>query len=81
MMDFTKAIQTLEFYKITEQLAALAPTEGAKALARQLVPYGDIVYVQKKLRETSDAKAMSAANGSPSFGGITDVTVAAERAV
>lgn len=81
MMDFTKALTTLEFYKITERLATLCATEGAKALARTLTPYGDIVYVQKKLRETTDAKAMSAANGSPSFGGIQDVTASAERAV
>ena len=80
MIDFNKAINTLEFYKITERLASLCPTEGSKALARSLTPYGDIVYVQKKLRETTDAKAMSAANGSPSFGGIVDVTTSAERA-
>jgi len=80
MMDFTKAITTLEFDKITERLASLAQTEGAKALARKLVPYGDIVTVSKKLRETTDAKAMTAANGSPSFGGIIDVTASADRA-
>ena len=80
MIDFTKAITTLEFYKITEMLASLAPTQGAKALAATLVPSGDIVTVQKRLRETTDAKNMSAANGSPSFGGVVDVTPSAERA-
>lgn len=80
MIDFEKAIHTLEFYKITEELASLAATEGARALCRRLTPYGDIVYVRKKLRETSDAKAMSAANGSPSFGGVVDVTASCERA-
>ncbi len=80
MIDFKKALTTLEFYKITEELASLAATEGAKSLCRRLTPYGDIVYVRRKLRETSDAKAMSAANGSPSFGGVADVTASAERA-
>jgi len=80
MIDFKKAITTLEFNKITEELASLAATEGAKALCRRLTPYGDSVYVRRKLRETSDAKAMSAANGSPSFGGVIDVTASAERA-
>ena len=45
MMEFTKAITTLEFDKITEMLASLAPTEGAKAMARSLVPSGDTVAV------------------------------------
>ena len=81
MIDFQKAVTTLEFYKIADRLATLCATEGAKALARSLTPYGDIVYVQKKLRETTDAKAMSASNGSPSFGGVVDVTASAERAV
>ena len=80
MIDFEKAVKTLEFYKITEELASLAATEGAKALCRRLMPYGDSVYVRRKLRETSDAKAMSAATGSPSFGGVVDVTASAERA-
>ena len=80
MIDFNKAITTLEFYKITEMLASLAPTKGAKALASTLVPSADIVEVQKRLRETTDAKNMSAANGSPSFGGVVDVTASAERA-
>ena len=81
MNDFTKAISTLEFEKITDMLSALAPTEGAKQLARTLVPSGDLVTVMKRLRETTDAKNMSAANGNPSFGGIVDVTASCERAV
>ncbi len=81
MTDFNKAVTTLEFYKITEELARLAATEGAKSMARSLMPSGDIVWCQKRLRETTDAKAMSAANGSPSFGGIVDVIPSAERAI
>ena len=81
MIDFNKALNTLEFYKITDMLASLAPTKGAKAMAAALVPSADMVEVQKRLRETTDAKNMSASNGSPSFGGVVDVTPSAERAV
>lgn len=80
MNDFTKALTTLEFYKITDILASLAATEGAKALAHTLTPSGDAVEVTKRLRETTDAKAMSAANGTPAFGGVVDVSASAERA-
>ncbi len=79
MNDFNKAINTLEFNKITEMLAALAPTEGAKAMARRLVPSGDIAEITKQMRQTTDAKNMTASNGSPSFGGAVDITAAAER--
>ena len=80
MNDFTKALSTLEFYKITDMLADLAATEGAKSLARALTPSGDPAKVARLLQQTTDAKAMTASNGSPSFGGVVDVTAAAERA-
>lgn len=80
MNDFSKAIQTLEFNKITDLLAALAPTQGAKALCYALLPSGDLAEVERRLRLTTDAKAMTAQNGSPSFGGVVDITSAVGRA-
>lgn len=80
MSDFSKAMGTLEFPKITEMLASLAQTEGARQKALALVPSGDRGEVTRRLQQTTDAKAMTAANGSPSFGGVTDVTQAAARA-
>lgn len=67
-MSFTiKTLQTLEFDKICEMLAGCAPTEGAKSLARSLVPSSDAATVKTRLRRTSDAKRLALSKGMPSF--------------
>ena len=81
MSDFKKAINTLEFNKVLEMLAEVAVTDGAKAMALATYPDDDEVRIRKKLRQTTDAKNLSAVKGSPSFGRVTDVTGAVERAV
>ena len=78
--NFERAIGTLEFDKIREMLAAVCPTEGAKALARALRPSRAIATVRRMLAETDAAKAMQITKGMPPFGGVSDISSFVERA-
>ena len=80
MSNFTQALTTLEFNKITEQLAGCAVTEGASALALRLTPTDDYERVIKLQSQTEDAKRLASMKGAPSFGFIKDVSSALERA-
>ncbi len=75
-----KTLHTLEFDKILEMLADCAMTEGAKEQALLLTPSDDPETVEKRLRRTSDARRLADAKGTPSFGMVTDVSAACERA-
>lgn len=76
----SKALYTLEFDKILEQLAALAQTEGAAEMALHLVPSSDIDKIRVKQQHTTDAKTLIGLKGLPSFGRIKDVRPSIERA-
>ncbi len=80
MLDFDRSIITLEFDKVRELLASHAMTEGAKEMALSLVPEIRPDRVRTLLRQTSDAKAVSATKGAPSFSAVKDVGDALERA-
>lgn len=80
-MSFSeKTIHSLEFDKICELLASFAPTDGAKTMARMLVPSDDIDTVLLKQKRTTDAKRLCDAKGMPTFGGVRDVSESCERA-
>lgn len=80
MYNVEKAIKTLEFDKIRELLAALAPIESARALALNLMPSPDVDVVLRRQRFTTDAKKLAALRGAPSFYGVTDVLDILEKA-
>ena len=81
-MNFTqKTLTTLEFDKICELLADCAPTAGAQALARRLMPSSDAVEVLRRQRRTTDARRLLETKGMPPFGTVIDVSDACERAV
>ncbi len=75
-----KTIHSLEFDKICDILATYAPTDGAKSMARMLMPSEDIDTVLKRQRRTTDAKRLCDAKGMPTFGGVRDVSESCERA-
>ena len=75
-----KTINTLEFDKIRAMLASLAPTSGAAELARGLLPSDRVAKVRSDLKKTTDARRLADAKGQPSFGGVSDITSACERA-
>ena len=75
-----KTINTLEFDKIRAMLAVLAPTAGAAEQARGLLPSDRAAKVRSDLKRTTDARRLADAKGQPSFGGVSDITSALERA-
>lgn len=80
MADFERAVKTLEFDKIREMLASCAMTDGAKRAAEELIPSDAAATVRALQLETTDARRLIALKGTPSFGGIRDVTNSADRA-
>ncbi|MDP4152324.1 MAG: endonuclease MutS2 [Bacillota bacterium] len=75
-----KSLNTLEYRKITEQLAAHAVCEDAKELARGLMPVTSLTEVMLRLTETEDAVKLAGKKGSPGFAEIRSVDTALKRA-
>ncbi len=75
-------LYTLEFDKVREMLASCAATEGAREMARTLVPLlrDDREAILEKLGRTTDARRLIDFKGQPSFGMVKDVEGACERA-
>ena len=75
-------LYTLEFDKVREMLASCAATEGAREMARTLVPLlrDDREAILEKLGRTTDARRLIDFKGQPSFGGVKDVSGACARA-
>ena len=51
-------LETLEFDKIREKLAELAPSQLSKAMARMLMPSVEPEIIEKKLTETEEASIL-----------------------
>ncbi len=80
MLFTEKTLNTLEYNKIIEMLAACCSTDGARARALALMPTDDIETVIERQRRTDDAKRLIAAKGYPSFSAPESVVPAADRA-
>lgn len=80
LKGFEKSVNTLEFNKIRELLAACAPTDAARERALALEPETEPSAVKRALDLTTDAKNMQAVKGMPSFSGVHDISAALERA-
>lgn len=76
-----KTLKTLEFDKIREMLADSALTDGARQLAMQLTPSDRTEEIICRQQRTTDAKRLMNIKGAPSFGEVTDISDACERAV
>ena len=74
-----KALKTLEYYKIIEQLESFATCSMGKALCRELTPLDDIGRIEVMQQETADALARIYQKGSLSFGGVKDVRGSLKR--
>ena len=75
-----KTLSVLEYDKITERLASIAPTEGGAELARMMRPSDDIEHVVRRLDRTTDAKKLILSKGMPPFLGVKDVSASVDRA-
>ena len=80
MHNLDKSIRVLEFDKILNMLASVAPTEGAKKRALSLTPTSNRDSVIRRQGFTADAKMMSAIKGAPSFGNMPDILDSVEKA-
>lgn len=80
MLQNDKCITTLEFDKVREMLSACAATDGAKEYAMSLTPSIYTEEILRRLRKTTDARRLIDAKGTPSFGMVSDISGACERA-
>lgn len=64
-----KALKTLEFYKITSQLAEYASCPSGREMCLSLVPSTDFEEVVSSQKETSDAASRVRMKGGISFTG------------
>ncbi|MGN0353781.1 MAG: endonuclease MutS2 [Muricoprocola sp.] len=74
-----KALKTLEYYKIIEQLTDFAGSLLGKELCKNLLPSSDIEEIRTMQEETSLALARIYQKGSLSFSGITDIRGSLKR--
>lgn len=73
-------IRAVELDKILRLLAEQTSCDDAAELALQITPSPSITKVKELLQETDDAYVLMAKFGSPSFGGLKNVTNALRRA-
>ena len=74
-----KSLKTLEYYTVLDRLADEAVSARGRELCRALRPAADRDDAALWLRQTSDAKDMMVRQGSPTLGGIREVTGALAR--
>lgn len=70
---YTKSFDTLEFYKVKEQIGTLAISPMAKEAIMKLVPFEDLDSVESALRETSEGVKLITKFGLPPLRGIKDI--------
>ena len=75
-----KNLNTLEFDKIKEKLKQHAISDPGKEACENLLPFSSFEDAQIALNETESATLFLARFGSPSFGGITNITHSCKRA-
>lgn len=74
-----KALKTLEYTKIIDQLTEYASTEMGKQMCRELQPSCDLGTIRQSQTETTDALTRVRMKGSLSFGGVKDVRGSMKR--
>lgn len=75
----TKSLKTLEYYKITDQLAEYASSPLGKELCLHLTPSVNLAEIQQTQTETTDAVTRVRQKGSISFGGLKDIRGSVKR--
>ena len=80
MTLFEKSLRTIELPAVLQMLSEEAVCERAKEACLELQPLTDIHEIRDLLAETGAAKKLMELGGSPSFGGVRDVTASVSRA-
>ena len=76
---FEKAVSSLEFDKIIQQLIECTTVEGSREMLSGIRPSVSVENVRYMLRQTTEAKQMMSVKGMPSFGGVKDIKLSLER--
>lgn len=74
-----KALHTLEYDKIIEQLASYASSEAGREQCRSLLPMTDPEAITQAQQETADALVRVYRKGSVSFSGLKDIRASLKR--
>ena len=77
---YEKSLKKLELDKVLELLAEHAGSEAAKEKCRAMTPLTDADDIRALQKETSDACKLITLKGSPSLGGIRDMSASLARA-
>ena len=80
MTLFEKSLRTIELPAVLQMLSEEAVCDRAKEACLELQPLTDIHEIRDLLAETGAAKKLMELGGSPSFGGVRDVTASVSRA-
>ncbi len=75
-----RTLQILEYEKICLRLQVFAATTLGKELVERMKPAHDLLIVNSRLAETTEARAIVTENDEPPFGGIHDMREAITRA-
>ncbi|MDR9856847.1 endonuclease MutS2 [Paenibacillus sp. VCA1] len=75
-----KILHTMEYRKILNTCAGYTQTSMGKQITENLRPDTDLESVKKLLQATDEAYTVERLKGTPSFGGISDVSAALKRA-
>ena len=75
-----KSLKTLEYYAVLELLAEEAASNQGKNQCMALRPVTDLEQAEIYMKQTSDAKNIMTKQGSPSLGGIREISGALKRA-
>ena len=75
-----KALNTLEYTKITAMLQDLTGCEGSAQMAKKLSPYDDMHIIKRELRSTTEAVGLIDRKGPLPTEGLYDVDGCVDRA-
>lgn len=79
-ININKHYRALELDKILAKAADLTSCDDAREAVLSITPSTGLFEVNELLKETSDAHMLSGRFGTPSFGGLTNVTNSLKRA-
>lgn len=74
-----KALKSLEYYKIIDQLAEKASSPMGKDLCKHLLPSEDVYEIRHMQTQTRDALTRLFQKGNISFGSVKDVRGSLKR--
>lgn len=74
-----KALKTLEYYKIIDQLETMASSPIGKEMCHNLLPSTDIAEILINQTQTTDAMKRIFQRGSISFSGVKDIRASIKR--